>query len=153
MKRVPIYAVRLVREGTASYSTDVVTRTEQAFRLVAPLLELEPTEVFYVIFLNGASRPVGIQEVSRGGLHGCALTPADIFRGAIVAGASALIMAHNHPSGDSRPSREDVAMTRAMLEVGKVIGIDVVDHLVVARDASGKVRFETLREHMSWSVD
>jgi len=150
---VPIYAVRLVREGTATYAASTVERTEQAFKIVEPLLVREVTEVILVVYLNGKGRPIGLQEVSRGGLHGCAVTPADVFRGAIVAGASAIIVAHNHPSGDATPSREDVVMTRSVLVAGKVLGVDVLDHIIVARDVSGKSRFETLRDHMTWEVE
>lgn len=151
MKRCPIYSVRLVREGSATYAATTVDRSERALAIVRPLLEVEVTEVILVVFLNGQNRPIGLQEVSRGGLHGCAVTPADVFRGAIVAGASAIILAHNHPSGDSTPSREDVKMTRDVLVAGDILGISVVDHLVVARDVGDGVTWATLREHMTWS--
>ena len=72
-------------------------------------------------------------------------TVADIVRPAIRCGAEAMIVAHNHPSGDPAPSPEDVAFTRRLREAGTLLGIDVVDHLVVG---AGEV--VSLRERMAW---
>jgi len=73
--------------------------------------------------------------VAQGGLHGCSVTARDILRGALVQAASALVLVHNHPSGDPRPSPEDVAMTRTVVEAAEVVGTPLVDHVIVS--ASG----------------
>ncbi|WP_437314689.1 JAB domain-containing protein [Sorangium sp. So ce385] len=72
--------------------------------------------------------------VAQGGLHGCSVTAKDILRAALSDAASALVLVHNHPSGDSAPSPEDVAMTDAVAAAGEVIGVPLVDHVILAPD-------------------
>jgi DNA repair protein RadC len=102
-----------------------------------------PTESFYTIALDIQNRVLGIEEVSRGTASGVDVHPRDVFQGAIVANAVAVVVAHNHSSsGDPEPSADDFALTRRLNKVGKLVGIPVLDHVVV-----GDRRCVSIREH------
>lgn len=98
-------------------------------------------EQFAVLYLNTRNQPLGCETVAVGGLNVAALQPRDVFAPALRLGAAAVVLAHNHPSGDPAPSPEDLAVTRHLLEAGHLLGIEVLDHLVVAAE-----RFQSLRE-------
>ncbi|WP_437765065.1 DNA repair protein RadC [Sorangium sp. So ce281] len=91
-------------------------------------------EQMWVISLDGRNGMRGARRVSQGGLHGCSVSARDILRAALSDAASALVLVHNHPSGDSAPSPEDVAMTNAVAAAGEVIGVPLVDHVILAPD-------------------
>lgn len=95
---------------------------------LAPLVH----EEMWVLALDGRNGLRASRRVAQGGLHGCSVAARDILRVAIADGASAIVLAHNHPSGDPTPSIEDVAMTRAVAEAAAVVGVPLVDHVVVA---------------------
>lgn len=150
---VPRYRTVLVREGEVAYARRAATDATSATEIARAILDLEPVEVLLAIYLNGACGIVGVEIVSRGGVAGTAVRPAEIFRGAVLAGASSLILSHNHLSGDPTPSRDDVHMTRAAIAAGAVLGIPVVDHVVVARDVGNGPSATSLRSecpHLGW---
>jgi DNA repair protein RadC len=88
----------------------------------------------WVISLDGRNGMRGARQVAQGGLHGCAVSARDILRAALADAAAALILVHNHPSGDSAPSPEDVEMTRVVAAAGMVVGVPLVDHVILAPD-------------------
>lgn len=88
-------------------------------------------EEFLVITLNTKYNPIRIVRVTRGTLDASLVHPREVFRAAIADCASAIILAHNHPSGDPSPSPQDIATTSRLVEVGRLIGIPVVDHVIV----------------------
>jgi DNA repair protein RadC len=88
-------------------------------------------EHFWVIVLNTRNRIRFVELVSLGTLNSSLVHPREVFRRAIKAGASSLILAHNHPSGDTEPSEEDISLTRKLSEAGKIISIEVLDHIIV----------------------
>lgn len=98
-------------------------------------------ERFGVLYLNTRNQPLGCETVAVGGLNVAALQPREVFEPALRLGAAAVILAHNHPSGDPTPSPEDLAVTRHLREAGRLLGIEVLDHLVVSAQ-----RFRSLRE-------
>jgi len=99
-------------------------------------------EYLFVILLDTRNRVLGLPfEVYHGSLNTSLVRVGELFREAIKVNAAALIVAHNHPSGDPSPSPEDVAVTRALVEAGKLLDIDVLDHLVI-----GGNRFVSLKE-------
>jgi DNA repair protein RadC len=142
---IPKYRTILARESNVTYARRAATDTESAVAVARAILDVEPVECLLVIYLSGACGILGAEIVSRGGVAGTAVRPAEIFRGAVIAGASSVALAHNHPSGDATPSREDVAMTRAAIAAGTVLGIPVVDHVIVARDVGDGSRSTSLR--------
>lgn len=82
------------------------------------------------------------RRVAQGGVHGCAVLPRDILRPAVREAASAIILLHNHPSGDPTPSTEDVLMTRALAAACDVVGVALLDHVIVARGGASSLREE-----------
>lgn len=106
----------------------------EAAAFLLPILEREPTEVFVAVFLTTKHTLIGFQEVSRGTLDGTLAHPREIFRAAYVANAGGIILAHNHPSGDPSPSPDDAALTSRLKQAGDILGIEVLDHVIVAED-------------------
>ena len=99
-------------------------------------------EYLYVILLDTRNRVLGKPlEVYHGSLNTSLIRTGEIFREAVKANAAGLIVAHNHPSGDPSPSPEDVAVTRTLVEAGKLLDVEVLDHLVI-----GRQRFVSLKE-------
>ena len=89
-------------------------------------------ESFWMLALNARNKVVGKKEVCRGTANECAVHPRDIFREAMRKNAVAVILAHNHPTGNVMPSPEDERLTERLIEAGKVVAIPVLDHIVVS---------------------
>ncbi|MBT9258618.1 MAG: DNA repair protein RadC [Clostridiales bacterium] len=97
-------------------------------------------EQVVVIWLDARHRILGHETVSVGSLQEALVYPREIFRGALIRHAAAVIVAHNHPSGDPTPSREDWTVTQRMVEAGQVVGVEVLDHIIVAADSFVSLR-------------
>jgi DNA repair protein RadC len=130
-KLVPLVSLRIVRDRTVRYPVPQVEHGGHAAALARALIGEAPTESMLVICLDVRVKVLSVSFASMGGTCATAVSPADVFRPAIVAGARAVVLAHNHPSGDPTPSAEDIATTRKMVEMGEVLGVDVVDHVIV----------------------
>ena len=91
-----------------------------------------PVERFGVLLLDTRHRLVRARILSVGSLDASVVHPREVFREAIAGGAAAVVLFHNHPSGDPTPSRDDLALTRRLMTAGDIVGIDVLDHLVLA---------------------
>jgi len=89
-------------------------------------------ENLIVLLLNTRNRVVGIQTIVMGSVNSAQVRLSEVFRPAILANCPAIIIAHNHPSGDTKPSPDDVALTRALVEAGKLLDIEVLDHIIVS---------------------
>jgi len=113
--------------------------------LLRPHLEHETVERFVALFLNGKHRIMGFTEVSRGTLTSSLVHPREVFAPALRELAAALIVAHNHPSGDPEPSFEDIEVTKRLSEAGKLLGVPLLDHIIVGEGGS----FTSLRERLS----
>ena len=98
------------------------------------LLADRDSESFLVFLLDIKNKPIGYQEAARGGIDVCPVDPRVVFRAAVVQGASSVIVVHNHPSGDPSPSSEDIKLTARLHKGGELLGVQVLDHLVVAGD-------------------
>ncbi|OJW81776.1 MAG: DNA repair protein [Bacteroidetes bacterium 46-16] len=96
--------------------------------------KIEFVEQFKILLLNRCGRILGIVEVSTGGIAGTVADPKVIFSAALKANASSLILAHNHPSGNIKPSEADKYLTRKIKEVGKLLDISVLDHIIVTTE-------------------
>ena len=106
-----------------------------AARAVAATFEAEsldsPVEMFAVFHLNSQNHVTGWEIVTQGILDASLIHPREVFRSAILRNAAALIVAHNHPSGTTEPSPEDLKVTRQLAEAGDLIGIPLLDHVIV----------------------
>ena len=129
---VPLYTTRLVRERTFTFPTrDQVRSPADAAVVLAEYFADRDREEFVVAFLDTANTLTGLHVATVGGLAASIVEPRQVFKAAVLANAAAVLLAHNHPSGNPEPSREDVAVTRQLVEAGKVMGIPVHDHLII----------------------
>lgn len=127
--------VRLVREpGTEIQPAERIRGPADVHRLLMPRVQLLEVEAFYVVSLGSQSQLRAIEEVTRGTLTSSLVHPREVFRAAILAGAAGIILVHNHPSGDPTPSPDDRAVTRQMVDAGRLLDVPVYDHVVLAGD-------------------
>lgn len=106
----------------------------QAAAFLAPILEKEPVEVFVVVCLNTKHRVLAYRELARGAVAGVHVSPAEVFKTVLLANAPGFLVAHNHPSGDPTPSGDDGALTRRLVAGAELLGLELLDHIVVAAD-------------------
>ena len=109
----------------------VVRSPGDAAALLMEDLRYLQKEHFVCLFLNTKNQVTAKETLSMGSLNASLVHPREVFRAAIKRGSASLICAHNHPSGDPEPSREDIALTNRLVEAGNIIGIDVLDHLII----------------------
>ena len=112
-----------------------------AATIFLPLFQDEPAEVFGVLFLSAKHRVIAYREVGRGTVQAVMVQPREIFQGALLANAAAVIVGHCHPSGDPSPSPDDLALTRRLIEAGELMGVEILDHII-----TGDARYVSLRE-------
>lgn len=112
----------------------------EAAAVFTRLLHDEAVEVCGVLCLNTRHDILAYHELSRGTLDGASLFPRDVFRVALLSHAHAVIIGHNHPSGDPSPSGEDVAVTRQLVQAGALMGIPVLDHVIVTPERCYSLR-------------
>jgi DNA repair protein RadC len=121
------------RQTAALYSSRTILRSSaDAAVLLKPLLEDQPFETFYAIYLNHANKLLGHSRLSTGGRTSTTVDPRLLFESALLHKATRVLLCHNHPSGNLRPSQSDVSMTHRLQEAGKVLEIEVIDHVIVA---------------------
>ncbi len=113
----------------------------EAAELLMAEMSLLEQEQLRTILLDTRNTVLGIPVIYQGSLNSAAVRIGELFRHAIKANAAAMIVAHNHPSGDPAPSPEDVRVTRTIVEAGKLLDIDVLDHVVI-----GQQRFVSMKE-------
>jgi len=97
-------------------------------------------EVFIVVGLNSRNESIHELAVAQGSVNECRVAPATVFRPMIVESAARAVLLHNHPSGDPTPSPHDVALTRRLVSVGKMVGIPILDHIIIGRNAYSSLR-------------
>lgn len=117
--------------------------------LLAPDMARLDREHFKAVLLDSKNRVIAVELVTVGGLDSSAVHPREVFKACIRRSAAAVILAHNHPSGDPTPSPQDVRATRRMIEAGRLLGIEVLDHVVI-----GDGQHYSLRGRgMNWDVE
>jgi DNA repair protein RadC len=120
--------------GNKGPSFDPIGAPADAAKLLRQVLPDNVREHFVVLFLDGRHHVVAYFVVSTGTATSCPVGAREIFQTALVAGATALVVAHNHPSGSTDPSSADRAITKRLKEAGELLGIPVLDHLVIGSD-------------------
>lgn len=117
--------------GLSSNRTVLYTGADAA-ALLKPLLEDQPFETVYAVYLNHANKLMGYGCISTGGRTSAVVDVRLVFEAALLHKATRLVICHNHPSGNLRPSQSDVSMTRQLVQAGKVLDIEILDHVIVA---------------------
>jgi DNA repair protein RadC len=110
----------------------LVKAPEQVFTQVSGRLSGRKKECFLSLLLDTRNRLIRTTEVSVGSLDASIVHPREVFAEAMLASAASVVFAHNHPSGDPTPSPEDISLTKRLAQVGELVGIDVLDHVIVA---------------------
>ena len=124
-----------VREVEYTYeSRPKISNMDDVAKVVKPLISDTNKEFFMTLYLNTKNGILRQEVISIGSLNSNIVHPREVFRTACKVSASGIIVAHNHPSGDPAPSREDIELTKKLVESGKIIGIDVLDHVIIGYD-------------------
>jgi len=135
--QVSFERVVLVKEKVGEYELpEKVGSPDQAYKAITAItsIEEEAQEVFGILILNAKNKIVAVHEISRGTLNASMVHPREVFKPAVLHNASAIICFHNHPSGEPKPSKEDIETTNRLVEAGKIMGIEVLDHIIVGDD-------------------
>jgi DNA repair protein RadC len=123
---------RRLSTQTLPYKSKELTDPEKVYRLIKSKLKDYHKEHFYIIVLN--SRNWSVAEVSIGSLNASIVHPREVFAEAIKNKAASVIFVHNHPSGDPKPSEGDLLTTKRLVEAGKILEIEVVDHIIITNN-------------------
>ncbi|RPF49482.1 DNA repair protein RadC [Thermodesulfitimonas autotrophica] len=108
-----------------------ILKPEDAARLVMEDMRRLDREEFRVILLDTRNRVIQVETVAVGTLNSSRVEPREVFKSAVRSSAATIILVHNHPSGDPTPSRDDVALTKRLIQAGELLGIEVLDHVVI----------------------
>jgi DNA repair protein RadC len=131
---VSVYRINLVRDPHIQFEQTRLGNSAQAHRLLTQLIEHRgqaDREQFCVLLLDAKNRPIGLNIVSTGGLTSATVCPRDVLKPAILANAAAIILCHNHPSGDMTPSAADKDITDKIVQAARQLDIMVHEHLIV----------------------
>jgi DNA repair protein RadC len=122
------------RQVSEVVKLDQITSSRDGYEILRPIIADLPKEEFWVLFLNRANKVMMKDQISSGGVNGTVADLKIIFKKALELLASGVMLAHNHPSGNLRPSHEDDIMTKKMVEAGRLLEIPVIDHLIVTEN-------------------
>lgn len=134
MKNVSFLTVKAVKEKTARYEVEnQVNQPKDAYKYLQTVVQPEEAaeEYMWLLTLDIKNKITGLFTVSHGSLNASIVHPREIFKRALLQNAASIIIAHNHPSGDPAPSKEDINITLRIKEAGKIIGIELLDHLIM----------------------
>ena len=143
-KRIAKYRLELVKESSKVYEVESKISSPSAVRdYIEKIFKLstQAEEVLVLLVLDTKNNVIGAFEVSRGSLNSSIAHPREVFKRALLLNGASIILAHNHPSGDVTPSREDILVTKRLMEGGEILGIEVLDHVIV-----GDYRYMSLKE-------
>ena len=145
IKSAFLLAQRLTRE---SYGDSPLLDTpDRVADLLREQNRVYTVENFQVVFLNTRRRMIGVQNISQGTLDTILVHPREVFASAILKNAAAIILVHNHPSGDPTPSEADIKVTRDLIRAGQLMKIEVLDHVILGRRTEERPRdYVSLRE-------
>jgi DNA repair protein RadC len=135
-KRIRIRSIRavfnneVIRESAPNWVKTTCTSAENVFELFRDLAK-EAKETFVALHLDAKNRIICYDTVSIGSLNASIVHPREVYKAALLSSAAAVLFIHNHPSGDTAPSREDIEITKRLKESGELLGIRVLDHLIV----------------------
>jgi len=144
---VAAFALARKMAGELQYESPVLDNPESVARLLRDQNLAKPVETLQVLLLNTRRRLIRVEEISSGTLDTLLVHPREVFKCAIAANAAALVLAHNHPSGDPSPSEADIKVTRDLIRAGQLLKIDVVDHVILGRATAERAKdYSSLRE-------
>jgi DNA repair protein RadC len=139
MPTIPLVRLRVVKEATVRFTTSITTPVI-AEKIARDLIGEADRESMIALYLNTKNKPVCVQTVALGSINHVSISASDVFRTALLTGTPSLLVVHCHPSDDPEPSPEDLAWTRNLVQAGKILDIEVVDHLIIGTDTCVSLR-------------
>ncbi len=146
-KRVSIIRTAIIKERTMLYGARQINTPALAADLASALYFNADREMLVVATLDAKCNPLSLEIAAIGDVNSCIVSPREIFKNAILSNAVHIMIFHNHLSGDPTPSCEDLSITKRLIEVGDLLGIPLIDHIIIGDDGS----FLSLREKGSIS--
>ena len=137
--------MKLVRESYVSYDQKALKSASIAYEFLCNIgLQDKASEEFYSLYLNTKNQVIGIEMISRGTLNASLIHPREVFKGALLANANCIMLAHNHPSGNPEPSNADKQVTSILVKAGKLLDVQVLDHIIVGSESYFSFRESSL---------
>jgi len=130
--KIDVVRLEVVKEKSVEYGTRQIRCAEDLADLGQKLIGKADREVFIVVCMNAQNGINAINVVSIGSLTASIVSAREVFKLAVVSNSAAIALMHNHPSGSVKPSKEDIEITKQLIEAGKLLDIDVVDHIIVS---------------------
>ena len=140
-KRINIVSIKMVKESSFLYQTRQILSPKDAYEMIKEQLEGLDREQFIIACLNTKNEPTNISVVAVGTLNKAIIHPREVFKTAILSNAASIMAFHNHPSGETTPSQQDIQLTNRLYEAGELLGIKLLDHLII-----GDGTFTSLKE-------
>ena len=140
-KRINIVSIKMVKESSFLYQTRKISSPKDAYEMIKEQLEGLDREQFIIACLNTKNEPTNISVVAVGILNKAIVHPREVFKTAILSNAASIMAFHNHPSGETTPSQQDIQLTNRLYEAGELLGIKLLDHLII-----GDGTFTSLKE-------
>lgn len=140
--RLSVLGLRVVKERSGNYDFEdkKISSPSKARDILEEVFELSELaeEVFIIMCLDTKNKVTGLFKVSQGSLNSSIVHPREVFKRALMQNANSIILAHNHPSGDTTPSSEDILITKRLDEAGNLLGVVVLDHIIVGANGNYK---------------
>lgn len=139
MVNIQKFSLRVVKESGGRYDIDKTINNPIAARnLFIEVTELDKRseEVFVMAIIDVRNKVTGLFEVSTGTLNSSLVTPREVFKRAILQNAAGIVLGHNHPSGNTDASNDDINITKKLVKSGKILGVNVVDHIIVGNEGN-----------------
>lgn len=133
-KRINIVSLKMVKEGSILYDMRKLSSPSDAAGLGRKFLDEADREQVIVCCLDNKNQPVSVNIVSMGTVNSSLVHPREVFKTAVLSNAASIILFHNHPSGDPEPSQEDINITDRIKEAGKILGIELLDHIIIGSE-------------------
>ena len=133
-KRVNIVRLQMVKECSVLYKNRVIRSPEDGYELFKQFLGDVDREHFVVACLDTKNQPTALNVCHVGSLNSFIVHPREVMKPAVLSNAAGILIGHNHPSGNPEPSQEDINVTKSLKEVGEIMGIDLLDHIILGED-------------------
>lgn len=146
-KRVSVIHTIAVKEKTLFYGNRKINDSKSAAELGHMLVKDADREHLIVCCVDSKNQPVSVEVAAIGTSNQCLVGIKEVFKNAILSNAASIFLFHNHPSGDSQPSREDILITKRVREAGNLLGIPVLDHIILGEDD----KFTSMADLQKWS--
>lgn len=129
-------SLRLVCEKTCEYNPTIIHTSADVVKFIDDLEDIRnhTEERIYCVAMNTKNKIIGFSQIAQGSINTCSLDIKELFKTILLCNASKFILIHNHPSGDSTPSKNDYQMTEKIKEASKIMGIEFLDHIVIAQN-------------------